>query len=822
MLVRKKLFFQLVFCLPLWLSAQSFEGILGGEFFLDGADPGFGNGQPMNISGASPVQVSIDLPSAGSISSGIHTLHVRILDSAGVWSLPEVFSFQVLPDSSIMRVSSIEYFIDEDPGVGLGTPFVVSNELTIQDIDDNINTSGLARGFHNLYTRALSSSGQWGPTEISIIYIDVSGIVSSIDTIEYFYDEDPGYGFGKIHTLSNITASVDVDEPVSTTGLIPGFHNYFVRPKLSGGVWGIPETSLVYVDESGLVIGVDTVEYFFDIDPGFGAADIISITSFDGAAAVINDSIKTDALNTGFHNLYIRPRFEGGTWGIPETKLVYVDPSGESSIIDTIEYFFDLDPGFGAAQMVNLTSGVGSTVDIDEFVPSSPIDIGFHTLHIRPRLEGGTWGMTQSSLVYVDASGGVTDIDTIEYFFDLDPGFGKGSIINLTSGINDTVNVNELVDATGLISGFHNLHLRAKLVGGHWGMTESSLVYVDKSGSILDIEEIEYYVDIDPGYGNALKFSTVSSPNDTIILSELVSHSLEPGFHNIFVRPKFVGGVWGISESQLVYVDQSGVSSLIDTAEYFFDVDPGYGNGTLVSEISTALKFHDLLGAVDASGLSLGFHNFYIRPRLEGGVWGIAESNLVYVIQVIDRRIAEVEYFIDTDPGFGNADKFSQSDSTLVLDIDEIILADHLLVGFHTITARPRYMDGSWGMEETMLFFIDKGGVEFLPVTEIEYFIGQDPGYGNANSIAFNPSSDTTMSLELLAQDLDSGNHHFTVRGRDVAGRWGIVDSRSFFNLPSSRALDSLSLLQFYKATNGPDWRFDNFWVLHPWIFGWE
>ena len=65
-------------------------------------------------------------------------------------------------------------------------------------------------------------------------------------------------------------------------------------------------------------------------------------------------------------------------------------------------------------------------------------------------------------------------------------------------------------------------------------------------------------------------------------------------------------------------------SGAITAAEYFFDVDPGAGNGTaLTGPFGTAEVTLDLSG-IDTSGLGVGYHTLFARFKSSDGVWGIA------------------------------------------------------------------------------------------------------------------------------------------------------------------------------------------------------
>src|SRR5260221_14677997 len=92
--------------------------------------------------------------------------------------------------------------------------------------------------------------------------------------------------------------------------------------------------------------------------------------------------------------------------------------------INTIEYFFDNDPGVGSGTKMTLNSGdLDSTINF----AVSALTSGVHILNVRLKNSNNTWGTTyQSPVLIATGTDGSPTIASAEYFFDTDPGFGKG------------------------------------------------------------------------------------------------------------------------------------------------------------------------------------------------------------------------------------------------------------------------------------------------------------------------------------------------------------------------------------------------------------
>ena len=147
-----------------------------------------------------------------------------------------------------------------------------------------------------------------------------------------------------------------------------------------------------------------------------------------------------------------------------------------------------------------------------------------------------------------------SSIAAMEYYIDTDPGLDAGVDIPITTGVDQDVALS--INTAALDVGFHKLVVRARYSDGTWGIQESKVFYVSAStiSSSTNVEELEYYFDTDPGYGNADPITF--TPSGSVDTDALIStSSLSTGFHTLFVRAKDSDGFWGMMQSQVVYID---------------------------------------------------------------------------------------------------------------------------------------------------------------------------------------------------------------------------------------------------------------------------
>lgn len=149
----------------------------------------------------------------------------------------------------------------------------------------------------------------------------------------------------------------------------------------------------------------------------------------------------------------------------------------------------------------------------------------------------------------------------------------------------------------------------------------------------------------------------------------------------------------------------------IDSAEYFYDVDPGVGNGFSIA-LTPADTIEDTI-ATSTIGLSAGFHNIYIRVKDTNNLWSLYEGGRFYLTDTLSTTqtlgslpIYAAEYFYDTDPGVGNGipvSAFTAADSITHTDtISTTILA----TGKHSVYVRVRDSLNIWSLYEGASFNI--------------------------------------------------------------------------------------------------------------------
>lgn len=294
--------------------------------------------------------------------------------------------------------------------------------------------------------------------------------------------------------------------------------------------------------------------------------------------------------------------------------------------VTALEYFIDTDPGLGNGVAVPVTAAPDVT---QTFAASlNGLQPGVHRLYFRALDAQGQWSLTTPQLFYLAPvlhlpTPVAADVTALEYFFDADPGFGNGAPLPVTAGPDVTATVAAATSA--LSTGVHYLGIRARNSAGQWSLTNVKPVYVLPTISLpphataSPIVRAEYFVDMDPGLGQAPGIPVASGTDVTISNFLLSLGGLSSGVHKIGLRFQDAAGNWSLTNQEKLTVVAVNLSlppavpaQPFTTLEYFFDTDPGMGNGTLVTvPATTDLQSHSLVA--DISALATGLHVLYVR-----------------------------------------------------------------------------------------------------------------------------------------------------------------------------------------------------------------
>jgi len=237
-------------------------------------------------------------------------------------------------------------------------------------------------------------------------------------------------------------------------------------------------------------------------------------------------------------------------------------------------------------------------------------------------------------------------------------------------------------------------------------------------------------------------------------------------------------------------------SDTVVQIEYFIDSDPGYGLGTPLSFAEDQMIDMDFIA--DISELSINTtHMLGIRAMDGEGIWGQTTIRMFTVTNEPPSEpkpeLAEMEYFIDTDPGFGTASSLNVINDSIAEFTHTFDITDLSYDTVHFVGIRAIDNEGIWGHTYFLPFTVSNVAAALPNLTYIEYFIDSDPDFGNGTKVYFDPDSvwDEEIVIDLQSQSL--GNHFLGIRGYEENRKFSHTFLYDFTVVPFYTIVSSFS-----------------------------
>jgi hypothetical protein len=595
------------------------------EYFVD-TEPGLGYGTEIPLSADSLIDISWTVDT-NTLNNGPHKVYYRLRDNYGHWSFrhsKDIFKFAVYAELSTDPEASplvkLEYFVDTDPGFGLGTTISFTPSLSV-DTGFIINTSSLSDGPHKVYYRFKDSRGHWSDRHSKDIFkfavyaeIPPDPEASLLVKLEYFVDTDPGFDHGTDIAFTP-TLSVDTNFIIDTSSLSDGPHKVYYRFKDSRGHWSDRHSKDIFKFVAYNPILADAIqhpivkcEYFVDIDPGPGLGRNVPVTT--DSLVDVSFIVETTGLSEGAHRVYYRFQDSSGKWSYRHNQDIFkyavyaeIPPDPEASPLVKLEYFVDTDPGFDHATTVSFTPT--PSVDTSFIIDTSSLSNGPHKVYYRFKDNRGHWSDRHSKDIFkfdlyaeIPPDPEASPLIKLEYFVDTDPGFDHGTTISFTPTLS--VDTGFIIDTSSLSDGPHKVYYRFKDSRGHWSDRHSKDIFkfVAYNPIFADaiqhpIVKCEYFVDTDPGPGLG---SNVPVTADSLVEVSFIVETtgLSEGAHRVYYRFQDSAGHWSYKHNKdiLKYATATDlfISEYVEGTSYQKAIEIFNGTGAPVNLANYSLK----------------------------------------------------------------------------------------------------------------------------------------------------------------------------------------------------------------------------------------
>lgn len=327
------------------------------------------------------------------------------------------------------------------------------------------------------------------------LLINLAGqIQPTITAMEFFFNKDPGVGFGYNYTVFDpplqyfeIDEVVEINlDDINPNDLEEGFNTLYVR--ILGeepNDWSLPQGRLVYIlkdEEEIMARPFNRIEYYSGADPGtgYGTIDFNDTYEKDTVVEILGEEAN------GFHFLYCRLTGDEGPGEASRIsdahdRMYYAyseEELPEANPFDKIEYYFGEDQGVGAGIIIHIANTYEADTVV-EVLGGEPNDFQFLYFRLTGE-EGHEVSLPQGRMFYymdLQELPVTTPISFIEYYVDTDPGPGNGEPITIPE--SDTIDLVIQINVAGfgqtknsesLQLGMHDLFIRVKDTAETWSV----------------------------------------------------------------------------------------------------------------------------------------------------------------------------------------------------------------------------------------------------------------------------------------------------------------------------------------------------------------
>ena len=434
--------------------------------------------------------------------------------------------------------------------------------------------------------------------------------------------------------------------------------------------------------------------------------------------------------------------------------------------VASAEYFWDVDPGPGNGTALLAQDGnFGEAIEtaIQSGIPLQ--SVGLHRFSVRFQDSSLTWGSTYNVVISIESSVTSTSIPAVamaEYYWDTDPGTGSGiPLVAQDGAFGEALELALANNATLPAAGLHTLNVRIQDSSGTWGAVFTTVVSVESNiqPDIPGLVEAEYFWDTDPGQGNGTPLLALDGNFDEALEAVFANNVALPasGLHRLGVRVLDSANVWSPVFTLVVSVEDAITPEIagLMQGEYFWDADPGPGNGAPI--LATDGTFDETLEELAQANIPLlasGLHTLNVRVRDDYNTWSPVFRTVISIEDNITPNIPNVatgEFFWDSDPGQGNGFPLLALDGNFDEALETVFDSSYntfaLSLGPHRLTSRLQDDQGNWGADYTVVVWIDTSLVPILTsISGQKVFCENDNLNGISYSVAASASNTYTWT----------------------------------------------------------------------------
>lgn len=352
---------------------------------------------------------------------------------------------------------------------------------------------------------------------------------------------------------------------------------------------------------------------------------------------------------------------------------------------------------------------------------------------------------------------------------------------------------------------FH-LYIHLSTIDGRTAeMFKEIIVSPNNPNGNVNLTNGEYFIDNDLGVGQVTALPITLNNYGVDASIPIPTANLTQGVHIVGVRVKDSNNQWSLTHTKTFLIIGSASSNglnNIEKVEYFID--------SLKQDLSNLIIINvtpdgDLIAVPLSINLPLGIHTVSFRVKDSEGKSSLFHTKTFLVLGIGipngQNSIVKCEYFFDNDPNEGN--RIQQNVSLDANNQVVIPITINLPQGIHSISFRVKDANGLWSLFHTKTFLVIGAGIGNGAISQVEYFIDNDPGFNNGTQIPFTLSNNQ-MIFDINLSSLSQGVHVLYVRVKTNQGKWSLTHARVFVVIPNVGGTTSIDRIEYFIDDTDP------------------
>jgi hypothetical protein len=407
---------------------------------------------------------------------------------------------------------------------------------------------------------------------------------------------------------------------------------------------------------------------------------------------------------------------------------------------------------------------------------------------------------------FPDAPAPAVDISKYSFFIDSVTTINE-IIQNFTAASTNTIAAQSIALGT-TAAGVHQLYAKVTTTSGVPSIINLGNFYLEGTGfqfnnaptAAVDINKYNFYIDSVTGVNELTQSFTAASTNS--IPSQSITLGATPaGVHQLYAKVTTTNGVASIVNLGNFYLEGSGFqfnnipTAAVDINTYSFYIDSVTNVNEIVQSFAAASTNTIPAQSIALGSTAAGVHQLYAKVTTTTGVPSIVNLGNFYLeglgfqfnnTPTSAPNINRYTFFIDSVTSTNEQPLSFTPASTNTTPSNAIDLSG-VLPGVHQLYAKVFDAAGKQSIVNlgnfsmTQNFLFPAAPTAAPPVSDLEYYIDDDPGFGLASPITV-PGNTGNINLMMqsisIPTTLTTGNHILHIRSKQ--NPWSIDNAVTF------------------------------------------